>query len=221
MTSIPPESVLSVVGVTYPFDLATLKQTYFLKAQKVHPDHGGSADEFKKLNAAYEYLILFARSSAGSLEELRTTTGLPLSELGRGYPNTVNSVKCKPCGGRGYTREKSFNVIDQGEACPACSGSGTTLYKGWFYITRKVCQRCQGRGFFNTKHEERYRYFICSECNGIGEVVLLNPVLKKGVVTTSQKQKRGEKKKAYCECGARLAAGKTKCWKCGKEAKAA
>jgi hypothetical protein len=42
------------LGLAPPYTQEDVKQAYFIKAKQVHPDHGGSVEEFRALQAAFE-----------------------------------------------------------------------------------------------------------------------------------------------------------------------
>lgn len=48
---------LDILCLNYPFTLAELKQAYRRQALKYHPDRGGDGEKFRRLQAAYEYLL--------------------------------------------------------------------------------------------------------------------------------------------------------------------
>ncbi|MFN3360876.1 MAG: DnaJ domain-containing protein [Pseudanabaenaceae cyanobacterium] len=48
---------LDMLDLDYPFTIAELKQAYRRQALRNHPDRGGDAEKFRKIQAAYEYLL--------------------------------------------------------------------------------------------------------------------------------------------------------------------
>ncbi len=48
---------LEILCLNYPFTLAELKQAYRQQALINHPDRGGSSEKFRRVQAAYEYLL--------------------------------------------------------------------------------------------------------------------------------------------------------------------
>jgi hypothetical protein len=64
------------LGLAPPYTLQDVKQAYFTKAMKVHPDHGGTVEEFRALQAAFEKAKQYAEFRidrrhwiAGKMEE--------------------------------------------------------------------------------------------------------------------------------------------------------
>ncbi len=47
---------LDLLGLTWPCDSEELKATYRRRSKEVHPDVGGSPDEFRRLQVAYEHV---------------------------------------------------------------------------------------------------------------------------------------------------------------------
>ncbi len=47
---------LDLLGLTWPCDSEELKAKYRLRSREVHPDVGGSPEEFQRLHAAYEHI---------------------------------------------------------------------------------------------------------------------------------------------------------------------
>ena len=50
------EAYLQIMGLTFPFTYQELKKAYRQKALQTHPDSGGTAEAFLKINQAYETL---------------------------------------------------------------------------------------------------------------------------------------------------------------------
>lgn len=203
------DEALAILELEFPFDENALKSAFRNKAHISHPDHGGSEEEFKQVMSSYELLVDFSQTFVED-KGLSTVGGILLSELGKGLPNK-NAAKCDNCKGLGYTTTTNRRLIS-GESCPACFGLGVIfIFKG-FNREWMTCQRCQGKGIFSPVYQEKGLHHVCLSCDGTGEVEIFNPVLKKGVVSTTQKVKR-DKKKNYCpQCGARI--NEEKCWRC-------
>jgi hypothetical protein len=52
----PTPDDLRVLGVSWPCSAEELKAAYRSRAKETHPDRGGSAEEFRRVNEAYEQL---------------------------------------------------------------------------------------------------------------------------------------------------------------------
>lgn len=54
--SVRTHQALALLGLTWPCDSEDLKATYRRRSKEVHPDVGGSPEEFRRLQAAYEHV---------------------------------------------------------------------------------------------------------------------------------------------------------------------
>lgn len=80
-------------------------------------------------------------------------------------------VGCMACKGKGKLTTIDKRVI----ACGPCFGSGKVKHK----TRRSQCSKCRGKGFYATKIGEP-SFDECWQCNGTGELAIMNPVLPKG-----------------------------------------
>jgi hypothetical protein len=58
---------LAVLGLAPPVSEEDVKQAYLLKARTAHPDQGGSAEDFKRLQEAFEQATEYARFKSGRM----------------------------------------------------------------------------------------------------------------------------------------------------------
>lgn len=140
-----------------------------------------------------------------------TTDGTPLTDLGKGVKFQENGIECDGCGGKGYNLQAVLgyrmktcpDCLGQGRVpkeytCNACGGSGKFTQAK----SRKVvdCRRCNGSGKFkHPRHEtfcrrcfgygrvqddkpNHYVAIKCYKCGGVGETIILNPVLRNGAL---------------------------------------
>jgi hypothetical protein len=66
---------LVVLGLIPPISLEDVKQAYLEKAKTAHPDRGGSADQFVRLQKAFEQATEYARFKAGRMQWLSQWVG--------------------------------------------------------------------------------------------------------------------------------------------------
>ena len=72
---------------------------------KFHPDHGGDADDFRKLTDAFNLLAkVFKDIGVVGSDDVVTICGRPLCDLGKGYPITEPACTCDECDGGGYRK---------------------------------------------------------------------------------------------------------------------
>lgn len=87
--------------------------------------------------------------------EPKTLDGTPLSKLGKGLPDGLDTLLCPVCQKAGYIENKRPVM----ETCPACQGSGTQ--------PKKVpCRDCGGTGKFTQRRTGRV--VDCKRCGGSG-----------------------------------------------------
>lgn len=58
---------LTVLGLAPPVTEEDVKQAYLIKARTAHPDQGGSVEEFKRLQEAFEQATEYARFKSGRM----------------------------------------------------------------------------------------------------------------------------------------------------------
>lgn len=142
-----------IPGLNGEFTLKELIKAYRRQSFVVHPDHGGTAEEFSILQDAFDFLKPQAVHELGKeVYELQTIDGTPLAELGQGLPITVSAKECEFCEGKGY---KVFYNYTQDVTCPACEGEGT------FWLP---CKKCNGTGDY--RHPKTNK--VIGECNLCG-----------------------------------------------------
>lgn len=197
-----------MLRVELPVTGNALKTAFRRRASEEHPDHSKhprAADRFREVQTAFEALD-GSEHVVGAPPEAKCDDGTPLSECGLGLGPTVNGKACPACHGCGYReiRERkpcpdcrTWGVwsLRWAYRCRKCGGSGRFLRNG--HDVGK-CYPCDGRGWiradaiFNncrTCDGTRYAttqnvtsYVRCSNCEGTGEVKVLNPVLPKGLL---------------------------------------
>ena len=139
----------SVLKIAPPFTAPQLLSAYRKEAIFRHPDRGGSDDLFRELTAAYDFMKPLAQADTFSEGPPETIGGVPLSELGKGYPLTKNACTCDQCAGKGYTEDESFREATCG--CVKCKGHGIISYD---------CKKCAGAG--------KTKAGTCYSCRGSG-----------------------------------------------------
>lgn len=159
-------------GLDAPVAFEDVKKRYKQESRRLHPDAGGTAEHFRALCEAFNYLKrlyelgsdLFNAEPAGSANgEQRspkmpreTVEGIPLSELGLGLGPTTNGRPCAHCEQRGYTVTKEHA---RGR-CQKCSGSGRRPQE-------YPCVPCSGSGKFTQRRTGRV--VDCLVCDGSGK----------------------------------------------------
>jgi DnaJ-class molecular chaperone len=100
-----------------------------------------------------------------------------------------NQVKCRKCSGKGYWPCPKVEV-------PVSSYRGNPF--GFGSIPRSVlkrhhgamgCPDCKASGQCKVP-TNRYRHYRCGNCNGTGEIKIYNPVIIKGSLGMTQKQRK-------------------------------
>lgn len=61
---------LAILGLAPPVTEEDVKQAYLVKARTAHPDQGGSVEEFKRLQEAFEQATEYARFKSGRMQWL-------------------------------------------------------------------------------------------------------------------------------------------------------
>ena len=140
----------AVLRISVPFTLVQLLAAYRREAMTRHPDRGGSDDLFRELTLAYDFMRPLALASVVDSDGPKMTVhGVPLSDLGRGFPLTKSARTCDRCGGAGYNIEENHSGASI--ECPKCVGHG---------VISHPCRRCDGTGKMNGKE--------CYTCHGSG-----------------------------------------------------
>lgn len=196
-----------------------VKSAYRRLAKKHHPDNGGNAFLFNQVTEAYDYAMQNLVEVSDSTNP-KTVSGIPISDLGKGFGPLENGATCDQCEGKGYWKSREpYN-------CPECKGSGHVSYTychdcngtGKFTLQNKrvvECRKCKGTGHYHSRNdtfpdsflfsrfmghickrcmgsgsvesEHLFKYHVCVHCNGVGEIKMMNPVLKKGSILFNQK----------------------------------
>jgi DnaJ-class molecular chaperone len=147
-----------IPGLSDEFTAQELKRLFRKQSLVKHPDTvTGSDEEFKLLVEAYNVLSKIAFNKFGKkLTELKTVKGVPLVDLGKGYPLNVSAIECENCEGKGY---KGFSSRTRPEQCPDCKGEGT------FFLP---CKKCKGTGdYIHPKINKVVGK--CNWCDGSGK----------------------------------------------------
>ena len=142
-----------------------------------HPDLGGDHEKFIRMDLIYRSLVPWTVANliinSGETEIL--IRGKKLSEFGQGLGPTTNGVTCDKCQGKGYGRA-TRRVVDLGGpyiVCPICLGKPYTLWT-------RFCIKCGTRGRVYTQKIDRTDWWECWDCEGVGEIRIMNPVIQKG-----------------------------------------
>lgn len=127
------EQLLPPRGSSY--TMAQLKAAYRAACHVVHPDHGGSSEDFIRLRKLFKAMIASASDERAEREAM-TTNGRPLSEFGRGLGVNKNGRECDHCSGVGYGSTHTAEYV----RCKVCNPHGSTLYGDPY------CRQCRGLG---------------------------------------------------------------------------
>lgn len=148
-------AAMSVLGLDEEFTQRDLRKAYRIMSMQFHPDRGGTSEQFETLTKAYGALKSRALKDGVKSDE-QTVEGVPIEELGKGYPLTVSAVECDVCKGKGW---KGYAEIKEVEVvCPKCCGEGTHWYE---------CENCGGTGDYITPHTNTITG-RCYKCDGTG-----------------------------------------------------
>lgn len=155
-----------------PVAFEDVKKKYRQQSRLVHPDVGGSAEEFGELSKAFGFLKqlyeqgsdIFDTEPLGAAKDDRhsakmprkTVDGTPLSDLGLGLGPTTNGRVCSNCDQRGYTVTKEHAR----ERCKKCAGTGSQPCE-------YPCEFCSGTGKFTQRRSRRV--VDCRVCRGTGQ----------------------------------------------------
>lgn len=146
----------AVLNIAPPFTSSELLSAYRKEASFRHPDRGGSERLFTELTDAYNFMKALASLSTDAKSV--TIDGIPLSQLGKGYPLTKNACTCSTCDGKGYTEETRDREATI--ECPKCSGHGIISHKckkcdGTGKVGGKPCRTCSGSGRFFPRLQDK------------------------------------------------------------------
>lgn len=147
-----------------------IKQAFRKLALLYHPDKGGTAEQYKAIQEAYDVLSdpekrKLYDSQLGNIveshhyfsgEDIQIGIRLTNEDLERGYITVayIQNLYCSECNGGGSTYGR----------CQDCSGTGTgvDIHKEHNMVIKfsSVCKRCLGSGVVEISH--------CTVCNGTG-----------------------------------------------------
>ena len=77
----PKNAALERLGLSLPVTQADVKQAYFAKARDVHPDHGGTAEQFIEVQRAFEEAMTYAAERGKRLPWLGAQMPLYIDQL--------------------------------------------------------------------------------------------------------------------------------------------
>ena len=197
------QDLYSVLGVTRTADESEIRKMYKKLCLTAHPDKGGSAEEFQKIQKAYEIL------SDNNKRQVYDQTGMTDEQEGMsGMPNGMNvdigSMFANMFGG-------GFNPFEQMPGMPNRARRAKPhpkvheipislhdFYHGKQikiqFERQKFCNSCKGEGFSS--------FDTCNRCNGRGvieQAMMVGP----GMIATSRgpcDQCNGKGKKGLTHC---------------------
>jgi DnaJ-class molecular chaperone len=201
------DEAVDTLQIEIPTTANALKAVFRRRASEEHPDHSKhpkANERFRLVQEAFELLKGDSTVLVDAPAEARLDDGGSLEECGLGLGPTTNGRPCPSCHGRGYGTVHNDYVTcpdcqypslgKQMFRCRRCSGTGRFVRNGrdvgvcfacsglgWkvtSYPPYDYCPTCHGLGRVPTK---RVSYYRCTECKGTGEIVVLNPVLPKGL----------------------------------------
>lgn len=194
---------MAIMGLTdYPFTEQQLKTQYRDLAKKWHPDlnkEEKAAEEFRKVNEAYSFLINLSMSAPENemLVEVQDNDIFAIYETcthcqGRGWTLTTRtdfsksyyetiicsgcSDKCKKCDNGVFTLRSGRKV-----PCKSCNGTGIFTFRRGFCFS---CFNARRLGY--TRYHEVEEKITCGHCKGAGKTKLdlFNPVIPAGAILT-------------------------------------
>jgi DnaJ-class molecular chaperone len=207
----------------YPFTQESLKKAHQTRALETHSDRdGGSHEAFLKVQEAYEYLQDFVQEEVTEEDRQKAAWSRVEIEKQEPFKNFVDCPVCHGQGRWIEKIHETIRYKTVSTFCSRCGGDGKyklpcRFCKGTGKYVQKSgrevpCQRCGGTSKFvagdcrgcsgtGTKyfeipvHDPREVTYQreCYACNGTGKKEILNPVLKKGVVTVGSKSRRKTK----------------------------
>lgn len=142
-------------------DRSSVLKVYRKLSFKFHPDHGGDADDFKKLTDAFKLLAkVFKDIGVAGSDDIVTICGRQLSDLGKGYPITESACTCDECDGMGY---RKYSGLKEGtgeyRSCEECGGDG---------VMSHPCKKCGGTGRYIHPRSGK-DIGECYRCKGSGK----------------------------------------------------
>lgn len=146
----------TILGIGESFTFHELRSRFRAASLTAHPDVGGSELEFIALMDAYKTLKPHAGIDEVAKKALTTVEGIPLSELGKGYPITVSAKMCERCQGAGYKEFHETRTVYG--TCGKCGGTG---------LLRYPCRRCGGDGVYKNPRTKK-SIGECRGCKGSG-----------------------------------------------------
>lgn len=169
------EEALSILGLDASAGPEEIKRQYKKMAKQTHPDCGGSADEFKKVSAAYEYLKNPPKQPEINWGPFRNPFVEPFwgpfQPAARGHRRSVQVPR--PIEGEvelsfqesvlGCTKQIKIN---RRVKCQDCSGDGIKT-------TTNQCGRCKGSGRIAQNIQGNQNQWmtyvqVCTACSGLG-----------------------------------------------------
>lgn len=197
---------LGILGLSFPFSEDELKAAFRKLCLKVHPDQGGSQEEFIKVKEAYDWLLNLA---VESVKKGENSNSIDDEEFGKGLGSLVNGVKCSYCTGKGFTFrvEQIYETVPCTVCRPVCNRCQGT--KRWIDAKGKdkgFCPQCKGVGWKSNRASKMFEVFgmcvmclgtgylrhpvgkqitkreRCYKCSGAGEIRIYNPVFQKGAM---------------------------------------
>jgi len=116
------------------FSEQELKDVYRLKAKEAHPDHSGCAEDFKLLNAAYEYL---KQAPNATFEHARTD----FTKINLDITKKISISFSDACTGcvRRIATDRHI-LTSKPRLCPICSGRGWIVRENYPITKCNVCR---------------------------------------------------------------------------------
>lgn len=127
----------AILGLGAGADQAQIKQAFRKKALQLHPDQGGDADAFRRLQEAFEYLLTHPAADEPDIavgfapydpfddpDYAKHTYFAPENDHIADFERSVRAQGCSYCNGRGYVGK----LVDPS--------------KGWLGHEERFC-RCQ------------------------------------------------------------------------------
>jgi molecular chaperone DnaJ len=165
------QQACSLLGIEIGASLEEAKKAFRKQAAKAHPDQGGSEEQFKKINEAYQFI-----EKNGTKENLnpfinfnQNKSESAFNEIFFGNFRRVNFNTRARRTEFGGNIKISFSQsilgcevpveISSISTCESCNGSG------FEQADEKECSHCQGDGFYNDSDVK----IKCSNCGGTGK----------------------------------------------------